>query len=124
MTLKEELNATDGSFLLELRTQFRWNHNAFINLLNKINEECKRTKGESSLDREVASGIWYSIDFIKDWVNHENFPKVYSTEYYETAFELLKDLGYYYFMAESPYESESEIENKIDRLKNVLQQKL
>ncbi|MBT1706248.1 hypothetical protein [Chryseosolibacter indicus] len=124
MTLKEELNAADGSFLLELRTELTWNHNAFINLLTKINEECKRTRGDSNLDREIASGIWYSIDFIKDWVNHKNFPKAYSTEYYADAFELLNDLGYYYFMAESPYESEHEIENKIDRLKNVLQQRL
>lgn len=120
MTLKEELNAADGSFLLQLRTELTWNHNAFINLLTKINEECKRTECDSNLDREIASGIWYSIDFIKDWVNHEDFPKAYSNEYYRDAFELLNDLGYYYFMAESPYLPEHGIENKIDKLKNVL----
>ncbi|HEY0744183.1 MAG TPA: hypothetical protein VGD40_22105 [Chryseosolibacter sp.] len=123
MTLKKELDAADGSFLLELRTGFSWNHYAFINLLRKIEEECKRTQNDTSLDREIASGIWYSINFIKDWVNHENFPKVYPSKYYEIAFGLLNELGYYYFMGESPYESENEIDGKVRSLHSYLSQR-
>jgi hypothetical protein len=124
MTLKDELNAEEGSFLLELRTELNWNHDSLLNLLTKLNAECKRTKENLNLSREIASGIWYISDFIKNWTEHKNFPKKYPTEYYEKAYELINDLAYYYFMAESPYQSESGIENKIMELKNVLQQRL
>ena len=120
MTLKDELNAENGSFLLELRTDLNWNHNSFINLLTEINNECKRTKENPNLPRDIASGIWHISDFIKSWTEHQNFPKKYSAEYYEKSYGLITDLAYSYFMSESPYESESEIENKITELKNVL----
>lgn len=117
MTLKDELNAEDGSFLLELRTNLNWNHDSFINLLTELNTECKRTKENLNLSRDTACGVWYISDFIKNWTVHPNFPKVFADEYYEKAYQLINDLAYSYFMAESPYESESEIENKISELK-------
>jgi hypothetical protein len=120
MTLSDELNAEDGSFLLELRTDLSWNHNSFINLLKEINRECKRTKYDSELSREIASGIWYISDFIKSWTEHENFPKERPAEYYEKSFELINDLAYSYFMSEPPYQSENEIENKINALEQWL----
>ncbi|WMI68193.1 hypothetical protein [Mangrovimonas sp. YM274] len=124
MTLKDELNAEDGSFLLELRTDLNWNHDSFINLLTELNTECKRTKENLNLSRDIASGIWHISDFIKNWTEHNNFPKKYSDEYYNKAYELINDLTYSYFMAESPYDSELEIENKIAELKNVLQHRV
>ena len=124
MTLKDELNAEDGSFLLELRADLNWNHDSFINLLTELNAECKRTREIQNLPRNIASGIWYISGFIKNWTEHKNFPKKYSDEYYRKACELINHLAYTYFMAESPYEPESEIENKIAELKNVLQQRL
>ena len=117
MTLKDELNAENGSFLLELRTYLNWNHDSFINLLTELNKECKRTKENLNLSRDTASGIWYISDFIKNWTEHQNFPKEFAEKYYEKAYELINDLAYTYFMAESPYESDSEIENKITELK-------
>ena len=93
MKLVDALKAESGSFLLELRTDLNWNHSSFINLLTELNTECKRTK------------------------ENPNFPKQLVEEYYEKAYELINDLTYSYFMAESPYESESEIENKIAELK-------
>ncbi|KAF9660140.1 hypothetical protein ABHQ57_06755 [Tenacibaculum sp. ZH5_bin.1] len=117
MKLIDELNAENGSFLLELRTDLNWNHDSFINLLTELNAECKRTKENLNLSRDTACGIWYISDFIKNWTEHQNFPKEFAKEYYEKANELINDLAYSYFMAESPYESESEIENKITELK-------
>ena len=124
MKLIDELNAEKGSFLLELRTDFNWNHNSFLNLLSELNNECKKTKKDLNLSRDIASGIWYISDFIKSWAEHKNFPKKYSDEYYEKAYELINDLAYSYFMSESPYQSESGIENKITELKNVLQHRV
>ena len=124
MTLKDELNSENGSFLLELRTELNWNHNSFINLMTEINNECNRTKRNPNLSREIACGIWHTSDLIKNWTEHKDFPKNYSAEYYEKACELINDLAYCYFMAESPYQSENEIENKIMELKNVSQQRV
>ena len=121
MTLKEELNAADGSFLLELRSDLKWNHNSFINLVTGLFAEYNRTKGNLDLSRDIASGIWYISDFIENWTEHQNFPKIYPDEYYEKAYELIYDLAYSYFMAESPYDSESEIENKIAELTTIYQ---
>ncbi|NHN24414.1 hypothetical protein FIA58_001895 [Flavobacterium jejuense] len=120
MTIKDELNAEEGSFLLELRTDLNWNHSSFINLLTELNNECKRTNGIPNLSREIASGIWYISDFIKSWTEHKNFPKIYTHEYYEKSYELISDLANTYFMSESPYESESEIENRIVELKKSI----
>lgn len=94
MTLKDELNAENGSFLLELRTDLNWNHNSFINLLTEINNEYERTKANSNLSRDIACGIWYISDFIKNWAENKSFPKEYSAEYYEKAYELIFDLSY------------------------------
>lgn len=120
MTIKDELNAEEGSFLLELRTDLNWNHSSFVNLLTELNNECKRTKGNPNLSREIASGIWFISDFIKNWTEHKNFPKIYPQEYYAKSYELITDLANTYFMTESLYESESEIENRIMLLKKSL----
>lgn len=57
MNLVDELNAEEGSFLLELRTGLNWNHDMFIELLRALNQEWKATKNNSYLNREIASGI-------------------------------------------------------------------
>ena len=124
MTLKDELYAENGSFILELRTELKWNHNSFINLLTEINKECKRTNESSSLPRDIAGGIWYISEFIKSWTEHKSFPKEYNDEYYEKAYGLINDLTYSYFMDVSPYQSKNEIEKKVTELKNVLQHRV
>jgi len=120
MTLKDELNAENGSFLLELRTEFNWNHKSFVNLMTELNNESNKTKNDSELSREITSGFWYVSDFIKNWTEHENFIKKLPTEYYNKAYELINDIVYTYFMSESPYQSENEIENKINALQQWL----
>lgn len=119
MTLKDELNAENGSFLLELRSELNWNHNAFMNLLTELFAEYKRTKANPELSRDIASGIWYISNFIENWTEHEDFPKIYSNKYYEMAYELIYDFAYAYFMSEIPYESESDIENKLIELETI-----
>ncbi|PIB30937.1 hypothetical protein BFP78_13200 [Gaetbulibacter sp. 5U11] len=124
LKLIDELNAENGSFILELRTELNWNHNSFINLVNKLNKEFKNTKNEKKLDREIACGIWYISNFIKDWSQHKNFPKKLTKEYYAKSYELINDLAYQYFMAESIDESENTIEKKIEEIKTICQQRV
>ena len=121
LKLIDELKAEEGSFILELRTELSWNHNSFINLLNELNKEYKNSRNDKKLDREIACGIWYISNFIEDWSQHENFPKILPDSYYEKSYQLINDLTYQYFMAESIYQSESEIEKKIDEIKTICQ---
>lgn len=118
LNLLDELNAEDGSFILELRTEFNWNHHSFINLVTELHKEFLKTKNDNQLDRDIACGIWYISTFIKDWSEHENFPKQFPEEYYTKSYELIDDLTYQYFMAESMYNSKNAIEEKIEELKN------
>jgi hypothetical protein len=122
LKLIDELNAENGSFILELRTELNWNHNSFLNLVNELNKEFEVTKNENKLNREIACGIWYISNFIKDWSQHENFQKKLTKEYYTKSYELINDLAYQYFMAESVHESENTIKKKIQELKTICQQ--
>lgn len=117
LKLIDELHAKDGSFLIQLRPSLNWNHNSFMNLIDKLYEECQRTEKDTTLDREITCGIWYISTFIKDWSTHENFPQKFPKEYYEKAYELIDDLVYYYFMAESLYIYKSVVEDKIKEIK-------
>ncbi|AFM05563.1 hypothetical protein Fleli_3232 [Bernardetia litoralis DSM 6794] len=117
LKLIEELNAEDNSFLIQLRSNLHWNHNSFMNLIDKLYKECQRTEKDTVLDREIACGIWYISTFIKDWSTDENFPQKFSEEYYENAYELIDDLVYHYFMAKSLYIYKSIIEDKIKEMK-------
>lgn len=118
LTLIEELNVEDGSFLIELRINLNWNHVSFINLLNKLYEECQNRENDRMLSREIAGGIWYISTFVKDWSQHEDFPKKFSKEYYELAYDLINDLTYHYFVGESLYQSKSTVDDKIEEMKN------
>lgn len=118
LTLIEELNAEDNSFLIELRINLNWNPVSFINLLNKLYIECQDRENDTMLSREIAGGVWYISTFIKDWSQHEDFPKKFSKEYYELAYELINDLTYHYFVGGSLYQSKSRVDNKIEEMKN------
>lgn len=119
MTLKNELNAEEGSFLLGLRINLIWDHTSFINLMNEIHKEFKNTKNNLELNREIANGVWYISHFIKDWSEHENFPKVFPSEYYLKAYTLIDDISYEYFMGQSIYQSEDGVEKKIKELNTL-----
>lgn len=124
MTLKDELNGENGSFLLDLRTKFIWNHNAFSNLLVNLFKECQRTKADNYLDRDISSGIWFLSTFVKDCCQNIDFPKKYSQDYYKRAYELLHDLTWAYFMVDSPYNSNySSIKKEILLLENLMRSK-
>jgi len=119
MTLLDELNGENGSFILELRIYLNWNHTSFINLMIELFRASQKTKYDITLQREIASGVWYISTFIKSWTEHENFPKKFSQEYYNKAYELINDLAWSYFMADSPFNSETDVQNEIIMLEKI-----
>ncbi len=120
MELLNELNGEKGSFILELRTNLNWNHTAFVNLMIKLYRESLKTKKDKTLEREIASGVWFISTFIKSFTSHKDFPKKYSLEYYSKAYELINDITWTYFMVDSPFNSEIDVQNELKALEKVL----
>ena len=119
MELTKELEADEGSFLLELRTSLNWNHTSFVNLVSKLYTYCQNNKEVNKLERPVASSIWYISTFIRDWTEHNNFPKDQPEEYYTKSYELVNDLAEFYFNGTSPYTNEEHLLDKIEELKSI-----
>ena len=116
MTLLEELNAEEGSFLLELRTNLAWNHHSFVKFLLQLEEYCVQNQNEANLNRAYASEICYISHFVKEWSTHEGFKSIQSEAYFELAYQLIHDLSYHYFIGESVYNDSLEVANKIEKL--------
>jgi hypothetical protein len=100
--LKNEFDAEDGSFLINLRGGMIWDKHSFVWLVTLMQTCCKETNIEEKLDRWIAEGFWYIPQFSKDWSSHPNFPKHHSSKYYEKAYCLLDDLAYYFFTGNHP----------------------
>ncbi|MDR3456720.1 MAG: hypothetical protein P4N60_04700 [Verrucomicrobiae bacterium] len=108
--LKNEFEAGEGSFLIKLRPGLEWDKAAFNRLTSTMKHCAESTFNEPKLERWVAEGFWNVSWFVRSWATHPNFPKVYSTEYYNKAFTRLDDLAYWYFMGYSPYQNETGFE--------------
>ncbi|MBC7797837.1 MAG: hypothetical protein H7Z37_13270 [Pyrinomonadaceae bacterium] len=102
-TLKREFDAEDDSFLIKLRCDFYWDKNAFERLTNAMKGYCEKNQENKLLERWIAEGFWFISHFVKDYSSHPHFPKPYTPEYYEKAYERLDDLAYWFFFGQSPY---------------------
>jgi len=102
-TLQQEYEAADGSFLIEIRTSLYWDKGAFSRLTAAMKQCCLDSAGKDRLDRWLAELFWYLSDYVRAWTTHPNFPRTYSQEYYEKAYERLYNLAYWYFRGYSPY---------------------
>lgn len=103
LILKEELQAEDGSFLLELRCNLHWNKKAFARLISAMQEYVEKRPKSESLERWVAEGFWHLDHFVEEWSSHASFPRPHGQQYYEDAYERLHDLAYWLFVGESPH---------------------
>ncbi len=98
--LKREFHAQEGSFLLELRCDLRWNSLSFERLIKAMEACCKACAKAPQLERWMAEGFYYLPGFIKDWSAHEAFPKEQSRDYFNRAYEILDELAHWYFHGE------------------------
>ncbi|HEX8612752.1 MAG TPA: hypothetical protein VF800_15805 [Telluria sp.] len=103
LVLKEEFQAGDGSFLLELRCDLNWNRKAFVRLVSAMQEYIEKRPESETLERWIAEGFWHLDHFVKEWCSHASFSRPYEQQYYEDAYERLHDLAYWLFVGESPY---------------------
>jgi hypothetical protein len=101
--LRQEFDAEDGSFLIQLRCDLVWDKTAFSRLVDVMHSYVSQTCDEPRVERWIANGFWYLETFVRDWTQHPSFPRVYAAEYYESAYQRLHDLAYWLFDGKSPY---------------------
>ena len=101
--LRNELEAGDGSFLIQMRVHLEWDREAFTRLTEAMRAYCEAHTGDKVIERWVAASFHYLSHAVRDWTTHPNFPRPYAPEYYEKAYERLSDLAYYCLEGESPY---------------------
>jgi len=105
--LQEEFEAADGSFLLRLRIDLRWDVAAFDRVTSAMLDVVKARDPLDPIPRWLAEGYWYLDWYVREWTSHEAFPRPHSSSYYEEAYERLHDLAYWLFIGESPYQKGS-----------------
>ena len=104
LVLRNEFEAGEGSFLIQLRPHLEWNKASFSRLVAAMQKCCQEYSDADSLDRWMAQGFWYVPWFVRDWTTHESFPRIHAAGYYDKAYQRLDDLAYWFFFGESPYE--------------------
>ena len=102
--LKNEFEAGEGSFLLQIRTQMNWDRTAFTRLIAAMHTYCMHHAGTDLVERWVAEGFWYITTFTRTWTTHVHFPHHHDEAYYVQAYQQLDDLAYWFFIGSSPYE--------------------
>jgi hypothetical protein len=102
--LKNEFNAEEDSFLLELRTQLNWNKSKFLKLINNMIEYCKSNKDAELLERWAVDGFWYTEHFVKEWTSNDEFIKNEPERYYELSYMILENMRALYFSRYEVYE--------------------
>lgn len=115
-----EFRAEDDSFLIKLRIEFLWDHKRFVKILKAMKNICISCKSNDSLERQIAEGFWYFSNFVKSWSSHENFPRQYRIEYYELAYELIFSFSDWYFTGNSPFNRQSNFDDKIRKLNKLI----
>jgi hypothetical protein len=101
--LRNEFEAGEGSFLIQLRPYLVWDEKSFNRLTAVMQECCQQTSKSETLDRWMAVGFWYIPSFVRDWTTHNRFPRARPPSSYEKAYERLDSLSYWFFFGESPY---------------------
>jgi hypothetical protein len=100
--LKREFDAKDGSFLMLLRAELRWDWIAFRRLTGVMYDVADEVRGKPAIESWIAEGFWYCDTWIKEWTHHPDFPRPSQPEHL-AALALIHDLSYFLFIGESPY---------------------
>ena len=101
--LRNEFEAGEGSFLIQIRPDLTWNKSSFSRLVLAMKHCCEEHSTQDKVDRWMASGFYELSIFVREWTTHPNFPRPYSPVYYEKAYQRLDDLAHWFFHGESPF---------------------
>jgi hypothetical protein len=104
LVLKHEFAAEEGSFLVQLRCNLHWDRDAFSRLITAMEQCAVDHQGRDHIERWIAEGFWYLERFTQEWSTHANFPRLHGEDYYQAAYEQLRDLSYWLFVGKSIYQ--------------------
>jgi hypothetical protein len=99
--LRREFAAEDGSFLLTLRCDLRWDHGAFARLIAAMEDCCRALEKTSSVERWVANGFWYLSWFPESWISHEAWTHDKDRARITEGTQRLFELAAWFFSGES-----------------------
>lgn len=99
--LRREFDADDGSFLAIAQGEFRWDPDAFRELIEAMRDGCVRCAEEEQLDRWMAHGYFYVPAFIRAWTQQEDFDRP-DGAYWQRAINLLESFSHWFFWGEPP----------------------
>jgi len=98
--LRSEFDGEDGSFLIQIRCEFRWDWEAFRRLTAAMYDVAEEVRGQAVIEKWITEGFWFCDTWIRDFTGHPDFPRP-PEEDYRDALELLHDLAWFLFVGES-----------------------
>jgi hypothetical protein len=105
--LKHEFDAGEGSFLLALRVDLKWDRVAFERLTSAMEACCEAQADASQIERWLAAGFSYVDTFTTSWTTANYRPwQGANRDEVEQGRERLTALPDWFFTGESPYETE------------------
>ena len=99
--LRNEFEAGENSFLIQLRPNMIWDRDAFSRLVSAMEDCCRESADLPTMERWMAQGFWYVPNFIRVWTTHPEFPRPHPADYYERAYRRLDDLAHWFFFGHS-----------------------
>jgi len=114
--LRKEIDGEEETFLIILRTELRWDWDAFNRLTNLMYDVADGATGLESVDKHIAQGYWFIDTWVRDWTGHDDFPRP-EKDKYEEAIQLLRDLSYFFFTGVSPYEDDG-LKKMVEKMHN------
>lgn len=96
--LRHEFDAEDGTFLIQLRCNLRWDRNAFRRLVDAMEGYLQSERDPDIIPRWIACDFWHLDWFVRQWSSHENFPREHPQAYYEAAWQRLNALAFRLFL--------------------------
>jgi hypothetical protein len=104
-TLREEFEAREGSFVIQLRPALIWDRAAFVRMTDAMRDCAVHLENSDTRAQWLAEGFWFLSKFVREWTSHPSFPRPFEALYYQAAYQRLDDLAYWFFRGESPYEA-------------------
>ncbi|SBT45424.1 hypothetical protein [Micromonospora auratinigra] len=101
--LRAEFDAEEGSFLLTVRCDLRWDRAAFSRLERAMRAACQAYADRDRLDRWLAEGFFSVATWVRDHTSHPDFPRPLPESYYEACLERLWELADWFFRGEHVY---------------------
>lgn len=75
--LRNEFEAGDDSFLIQIRIDLVWKKDTFTRLVMAMHRCCEEHANSDVLERWMASGFYYLSTFVRDWTTHPSFPQTH-----------------------------------------------